>query len=338
MQVAIAGSVIVHSALLFLLAWLMGLDQTARALWAAVHSAPVEQVKEEPVVTMVFPDQVLPASKLKPRLSDMQKFIRTDGNTESANKPLRTDFVSDKNTVASASKAPFPGSVSDMPTLTGSAPKPTLDLTSREAQPQKEDAPKKLAMAMPSTEANPMQPAAKAMPTVKMIESLDKDGPMVDTKLGLEVKKAVDPAQAAQKEIAMQPPADKPEAGFSPASQTATVKGSITQKGEDAVNAAATPTGKFMREVTSSVERKWHALFGLLKKDDVTPGYLRVRFYVNKQGKPEDLAFIEKIGNAAVEDMTLEAILKSSIPPIPKEILPLLDGERLLVEYDIVIQ
>jgi outer membrane biosynthesis protein TonB len=316
MQVAIAGSVIIHSALLFVLAWLMGLDQTARALWAAMHSPKQLVVKEEPRVSMIFPEQITLPPAVKPKLSDMQKFMRTDGLNDTGAKPARTDFISDRNTTASAAQAPFPGATENMPTLTG-GPKPTEHLRQ---QP-------KLAMALPETESNPLTaPASK--PVARMIEDLDKGGPGVKPTLDLQVKRAVDPIAS--------PPKAEPASGFP--TTMGEVKGTITNKGVDSVNAEATPVGRFMRQVTSSVEKQWHALFRQRGSGQISSGYLKVSFFVNKEGQPEDLKFIEKTGDAAVEDLTLEAILKANIPPIPKELLPALDGERLRVDYDILIQ
>ena len=316
MQVAIAGSVIIHSALLYILAWLIGLDQTARALWAAMHSPKPVTVKEEPNVSMIFPEQITLPPTVKPKLRDMQKFIRTDGLADSGAKPARTDFVSDRNTTASASRAPFPGATDNMPTLVG-GPKQTEHLRT---QP-------KLAMALPETESNPLN-KPKPKPVAQMIEDLDKGVPAIKETLDLQVKRAVDPA--------VSPPKAEPAGGVP--TMNGEVKGTITNKGTDSVNAEATPIGRFMRQVTSSVERQWHTLFKASNNASTTPGYWRVAFFVNKEGKPEDLQFVEKSGNAAVEDLTLEAILKADIPPIPKELLPALDGERLRVEYDILIQ
>ena len=46
---------------------------------------------------------------------------------------------------------------------------------------------------------------------------------------------------------------------------------------------------------------------------------------------------IEQANNHQMEDFTLEALLKAEIPPIPRELLPMLDGERFPVEYEIII-
>lgn len=320
MQVAVAGSVIVHTVLLFVMAWLMGLDQTARALWASIH-AQREPVKEEPVVTMVFPEQIVPDdAALKPKLSSLQKFIRTSSENESPDKPAKADFTSDRNTRAASPLAASPSAMEALPTQNG-VDRPTLELKTSPS------------MTMPKTEASPLQ-ALPPKEVSKVIESLDRDGPMVQTKLDLEVKPAL--TQTAPPPAVPKP--EPPKESFLPPGQATQSKGTITTKGNASVDAEATPTGRFMRQVTSAVEKRWHELFAKQKPDAGNAGYLKVRFYVSKEGKPQDLGFVERTGNAVIEDLTLEAILKADIPPIPKEVLPLLEGERLLVEYDIVIQ
>ncbi|WP_050023040.1 hypothetical protein [Verrucomicrobium sp. BvORR034] len=91
-----------------------------------------------------------------------------------------------------------------------------------------------------------------------------------------------------------------------------------------------------MRQVTSAVEKKWH-FYRSREADAVEPGRLSLKFYVNKYGKVEDLKFTMKDANPLMEDFTIEAILKAEIPPIPLDLVPILDRERLEINYDIVI-
>lgn len=127
------------------------------------------------------------------------------------------------------------------------------------------------------------------------------------------------------------------ENAFQPQTRTSSVKGTISNRGTtDSVNAAATPTGRYMRQVTSSIERKWHSL-RKVHQDFVEPGKLRIRFYVNKDGKTEDITILDNKANAVLTDFSLTAILKAEIPPIPKDLLPILEKERVEIEYDIVI-
>lgn len=125
--------------------------------------------------------------------------------------------------------------------------------------------------------------------------------------------------------------------GFQPETHRGSVKGTISNVGtEDAVNAAATPVGRYMRQVTGAIEKKWHQ-YRLARAGDVEPGKMGLRFYVNKNGKVEDIEFLFKEANALMEDFTIEAILKADIPPIPKDLLPILEKQRVEITYDIVI-
>jgi hypothetical protein len=58
---------------------------------------------------------------------------------------------------------------------------------------------------------------------------------------------------------------------------------------------------------------------------------------VNKNGKPEDLKIVFAEANAVMTDFTISSILEAGIPPIPKDLLPILDKERFEIEYDVVI-
>ncbi|HSJ01135.1 MAG: hypothetical protein ACAI34_23220, partial [Verrucomicrobium sp.] len=126
-------------------------------------------------------------------------------------------------------------------------------------------------------------------------------------------------------------------AAFSPQTSAGDTKGGVNNIGAvDSVAAAVTPVGRYMRQVTSAVEKKWH-FYRNREADAVEPGRLSVKFYVNKFGKVEDLKFTMKDANPLMEDFTIEAILKAEIPPIPADLVPVLDKERLEINYDIVI-
>ena len=123
---------------------------------------------------------------------------------------------------------------------------------------------------------------------------------------------------------------------FSPLTRKAAVKGTISNKGDAAVDAEATPMGQFMRLVTAAVEKKWHE-YQVKNAASVTFGYLRVRFYVNRAGHVEAPEFLEKSNNPLMDDFTLDAILAADLPPIPKDLLPLLEENRIPIEYSIII-
>jgi|GEM_PF-3329158 len=101
-----------------------------------------------------------------------------------------------------------------------------------------------------------------------------------------------------------------------------------------------TPKGRYIRLVTSQVEKKWH-IYRLLRRDGVTYGSLQVVFYVNKIGKVEDLRVVnDKDSNRILTAFTLQAIRDAEIPPMPADVIPLLpknDRGRLKIEYNVLI-
>lgn len=128
---------------------------------------------------------------------------------------------------------------------------------------------------------------------------------------------------------------------FTPFTRRSQTKGTISNRGtEDAVDAEATPKGRYIRQVTGQVEKKWH-IYRLLRRDGVTYGSLQVVFYVNKQGKVEDLRIVnDKESNPILTGFTLQAIRDADIPPMPADVIPSLpmnDQERLKVEYNVLI-
>jgi hypothetical protein len=125
---------------------------------------------------------------------------------------------------------------------------------------------------------------------------------------------------------------------FSPFTRTSKVRGTISNRGEAAVNAAETPVGRYMRLVTSAVEKKWH-LLRRQNADAVTFGNLQLRFFVESDGSVRTLDVIsdKKKADPRMLDFTLRAILEAEIPAIPPDLLPLLDRQRLEVEYDVLI-
>jgi hypothetical protein len=100
------------------------------------------------------------------------------------------------------------------------------------------------------------------------------------------------------------------------------------------------PKGRYIRLVTQAVEKKWH-LYRVMRIKEVSYSELKVLFYVNKEGKVEDLQTVDdKKSNQLLKDITLMAIRDAEIPPMPKqvhELLPAVDKQRLKIEYNVLI-
>ena len=136
------------------------------------------------------------------------------------------------------------------------------------------------------------------------------------------------------------PPNQDPNA-FTPFTRVQQTKGTISNRGSRvSVDAEESPKGRYIRQVTGQVEKKWH-IYRVLRRDGVTYGSLEITFYVNKKGKVEDLKVVnDKESNPILTGFTLQAIRDAEIPPIPADVLPSLpmnDQERLKVEYNVLI-
>lgn len=230
-------------------------------------------------------------------------------------------------------------------------------------------------MAPPSilkpSEAQPPPPTqvAKLTPTdgtplVKMMEEMDKDSARIDlNRLPLEVRKPESktvaetpppkpqiraPADTPPPQIAKAIPvseepikmtAGQPEKdAYVPFTRTNKMDGTISREGDNAVDSEATPLGRYMKEVTGAVGKKWH-LYVKLARDSVNFGRVRFRFYVDRKGVPQDLQILSDARDAdpRMRELTLRAILDAQIPPIPKDLLPDLDEERVKIEYEAIV-
>jgi hypothetical protein len=390
LPIAIAGSLLVHALLFLLLAALFANPTKWEFEAAEVASKPKE--KE---VTLIFPEQLIPPPPLpKPPVPPPKKeiYMRTTQNEASGEKPKDAAFISDRNTKASATKAPDPGATSPMPTTEGLKFQMN-ELANRDYRDGdiKEDAAKKSAAA-PKTQQTPQKPqptasasppappappptppqtiaAAASSPLAKMMEEADKDLARVDmNRLPLEVRKPEPqmkepdappppaPPKPQMREVADSPPVPKAipvsdgvaktttkpqDKAFMPFTRTSENKGTISNRGtEDAVDAEGSPKGKYIRSVTSQVEKKWH-LYRALRRDMVSPGSLQVEFYVNAKGKVENLRIVnDRESNALLSEFTVRAIREAEIPPMPREVedmLPIMDRQRLKIEYNVLI-
>ena len=133
------------------------------------------------------------------------------------------------------------------------------------------------------------------------------------------------------------PAASKPPSGFSGLRQPTKLRGTISNQGTASVDAENTPTGRYMKQVTSAVEREWHRK-RRLNRDFVTFGTIKLEFHVDARGEVHDLTIKNRSGaNAVMQDFTLNAVLDATIPPMPAGLPEILDRELLLISYDIIV-
>lgn len=110
-----------------------------------------------------------------------------------------------------------------------------------------------------------------------------------------------------------------------------------------AVNAQAdtSPKARYGRLVSVLVDKQWNLARLRQPPEDVPAGKVQLVFYVNPQGKVEDLKVVNDGADALLTFFTMKAIQETKIPPIPDDVIPALpkaDRGRFKMEYSIILQ
>ncbi|MGI8603690.1 MAG: hypothetical protein ACR2OZ_11920 [Verrucomicrobiales bacterium] len=299
-----------------------------------------------------------------------QEFIQTDPSRSSDRPPHKSGFISDRDTLAASKFPPDPRGERDAPTQEG-IDVPAVEVVAHElidgddpasaaarqleAQPGLQSAP------MPAVELSVKAPSASAPPVPSVETVATTPDPAASLAVPTPEPPRETPAELREPELedtqpreaspkpplaspATQPPAvanrppEKPSPSRFQAHRPLTkLRGTISNRGETSVDAADTPIGRYMKEVTSAIEREWHRKRRNYA-DFVTYGTIRLDFSVNKQGKIEGLSIKNRSGaNAIMQDFTLNAVLDARIPPMPADLPEILDHDRLPITYDIIV-
>lgn len=299
---SISGSVIGHLLLLIGVFFALTLD------WVSEPSARAKEKAPGPKeVTVMLSD--LMAQIESPPVSDeerkvqQKRFLNTDGNTESESKPENARFESDRNTVAASRLRPdetLPQS--EGLTMQGDERVSSLELQNRRFS--------KIRMENSQSAAADMTKASE--------EKFFTD---VNTRSS---------AQAKASRTAVSANGDPVE------QRKNKVNGTLSNKGEDAVDAVATPLGRYKKEVTDAVAEKWHKY----RKDSAEPvtwGTLRLKFTINSEGKIMNLNVTENDGNEVLLELTLKAISEAGFEPMSDEVAAQLGAAGLAMKYDVII-
>src|SRR6266567_4332082 len=109
------------------------------------------------------------------------------------------------------------------------------------------------------------------------------------------------------------------------------IAGNITNRGISAVNALGTPLGRYQKIVADSIGSRWYAYVDQ-KRDLITIGTLRLRFYVDRSGQVKDLKITENSSNEAFANVCVQSVLEAHLPPIPEDVANTLPPEGLEVD------
>ena len=309
--VALAASILLHL-------FIIGCVSLMLAVRKPISIPPPEEAPVE--LTLV----AAPDSTPKPRPA----YVQTSESQRADKPPENSVFESDKDTHAAS---PLPAA--------GDAPVPTQD---GRDQPGLSLENKEYTAGPVARESAPaVQPRQETAPQPKAEESKPKMTPQQSTQLALleppKPKTSPRPkaAKAVRQEQQQQAQTPQPP-GYQPQTRITRIRGNISNKGRAALSATATPLGRYKKMLSDAIGSRWYYYvteqLGLLNV-----GTVEVRFVVRQNGNVERVQVLRNSSNESFAACTVRAIMEADIPPIPKELVPMLEGSRIEIEYSFTI-
>lgn len=313
---ALVASVLIHLLLILGVAWFL--------LRAATSVVPPKPLEDEPVRLTILPPEPKPTPK--------PQFIATPKQENLERKPSKdAAFESDNDSLAASEAAP--SGAEPIPSQEGRE-EPGLQFQEQQYTAGKLDQP---AVAVPQT-----QPAAAAVATEAPPEPEAKPTPRLTQDLALLEPPKPTPQPTAQpkptpEKAAKATPARPPSpGGFQPETRITRLRGNISNRGRASVEANATPLGRYKKQVSDAIGSRWYyhvnSQMGLLNI-----GTVEIRFQVLPDGKVKSPRVLSNSSNESFASVSLAAVIQAEIPPIPPELVGLLENGRLEIDYSFTI-
>lgn len=252
------------------------------------------------------------------------QFVRTTPAAEAPKPPKDAPFESDNDTRA-AGNAPASGS-EPLPSVAGKDV-PGMDFENR----------KYTAGTKPQPAAQPAQPVQTPQPTPAPAEATPEPTPVVPGQLALlDIPKPRPVPSPQTRKPAAIPPAPPASAGYQPETRITRIRGNISNRGRPSVDAVATPLGRYKKMVSDAIGSRWYYYvndqIGLLNI-----GTVDIRFTVLPDGKVRGVEVLRNTSNESFASVSISAIVKAEIPPIPPEVSKLLENGRIEIDYSFTI-
>ena len=120
--------------------------------------------------------------------------------------------------------------------------------------------------------------------------------------------------------------------GLIPETQQNKIEGSISNRDQPGVDAIATPKGRYEKKISDAIRGRWY-FYVDQRRDLITSGSVRIRFFINQEGAVEDLSIVSNDSNAFLAGCSVDAINKAKFSPPPPELAPSLENGRFEVIY-----
>jgi outer membrane biosynthesis protein TonB len=268
------------------------------AAFAGVFS-PVLPIEDKPA-ELTFLD-------LSPAAPKNSAFIETD-ESKKAPEPKEKTFESNANSIgaselAAAGELPLPSQTGkDRPFMDFETHQHSLDM--KGAQPQPSAAPEE----SPNPSAAPQTQPAPLTAAEQFAMLTARPTPAIETSAEAQARSA-----------------------YRPLKERTHISGNINNRGRSSVNALGTPLGRYEKIVKDSVGSRWYTYVDQ-KRDLITIGTLRVRFYIDRSGQVKNLKITENSSNEAFANVCLQSVLEAQLPPIPEDVANTLPPEGLEVD------
>jgi hypothetical protein len=295
-----------------------------------------------------------------------KQFARTSPD-QSEPPEKSTAFIGERNTRATSDRPPV-SDAPPLPSQAGIAPRDETDIETTQSDYQDGElaSPQNAAPASTTPPVAEIPPAPPAVPPAeaRTTEKPDMPGPDAMRSAAPPREKLLDgpnpvdvqvPRETA-KEEEIKPTPEKRPAADSPPAQKATdspkvadspkptpapdkafkgfqrktaVVGSISRTGRSALDVEDSPLGRYQAAISRAVELEWQRNC-VRHRDFITPGFLTVRFFVEKGGKVRSVQFVGDMETGEVQKgFTLNSIRDAEIPAMPPALREDYDKEPL---------
>ena len=330
--IAIIASLFVHFVVAFSLA---GFNQIA---------GPPRPLEDKPIeLTMVDLSEPPAAGKANPA------YIETDPSRETKEEPAEKTFESNANSRAASAQP-----------ATGEAPLPSqegIDRSALDLQTQRSSLASQGAAAQPTPPPTPApQPSASPPPAEtpgSRPSETPKSTPLPEPVATPEPEQlamltstpppafhaAEELAEATPPEVQPSPPPVTPRplppsvaSAYQPEKIQTRIKGRLTDRGQSAVNAVATPLGRYQKAISDAIGSRWY-YYMKAKMDLVSVGTAVISAEVDEAGHVTNLRVVSNSANESFANICLQSFQEAKIAPIPPELIPTLPDGRMQLEF-----
>ncbi len=140
----------------------------------------------------------------------------------------------------------------------------------------------------------------------------------------------VKPPEPANETLPGQPPQPQRPPAFQAELRKTRVEGNISNRGRPAVDAIRTPLGVYRQKLGAHIHSRWN-YYRAQTADLHALGTVRIRFFVNRAGKIQDVEILENNSNQTFGDVCERSVREAEIPPPPRDLELMKDGRLEMV-------